>query len=156
MMQIVPFVICMILGSIQTIALTSSSISIYSDWSIQPTNPCNQNIYMIQLSFLVFACLGVLFCLFTLVWPNFFVATEWKFTIIALAFVWLGVTLTSTILTQQIFTNASTNNGQNNAYNKDMKKLPQFTLCYSFVGILLLICIISIVLPENNSNSDSD
>ncbi len=151
-MNLLPFAVCLIFGSVQTIAVTSSAITVYNDWEHDPSGNayntdislpdpsgnriiCSKSTYYLQLAFLILACLGLIFGVLLLSTPDSFSSDTWKIVSIIITFIWLGVTVTSSIVTHQIF-------------NKAGKSLPAmkqdvgFVASYSVTALLLITSII--------------
>ena len=148
-MNLLPFAVCLIFGSVQTIAVTSSAITIYNDWPHDVSgnaindnpNPsgntiiCSKSTYYLQLAFLILACLGLIFGVLLLSTPDSFSSDKWKIVSIIITFIWLGVTVTSTIVTHQIF------NKVGKSY-PTMKQDVGFVASYSITALLLITSII--------------
>lgn len=143
-MNLTPFATCLILGSAQTIAMTSSTLSIYNNNKITDLSGtiCPENIYNTQLTFLILACVGIIFGALLLLFPNLFSSNEWKIVTIILTFVWLAVTVTSSILTHQVFNRAAIGVGSPVVPNPKMKHDTGFSISYVVSALLIIISII--------------
>ena len=98
---------CLVLGSIQTIGLASSCINMYNIAKVAGnvdvsgsyiTTPKNST----MITFLVLSIIGVLFGLMVLSNPNQYATDAWKIIITVLTYIWLAVTLITTILAMTI------------------------------------------------------
>ena len=98
---------CLVLGSIQTIGLASTCINMYNVAKVAGevdvsgsyiTTPKNST----MIAFLVLSIIGVLFGLMVLSNPSQYDSESWKTVIAAVTYIWLGVTLTTTILAMTI------------------------------------------------------
>jgi hypothetical protein len=147
-MNLVPFAVPLIFGSVQTIAVTSSAITVYNNWDHDPSGNaynsdapfdpsgnniiCSKSTYYVQLVFLILACLGLIFGVLLLTMPESFSTYEWKIGSILITFIWLAVTVISTILTHQMFNKGS-------KWFTTMKQDVGFTVSYFITAVLVII-----------------
>lgn len=151
---------CLVLGSIQTIGLASACISTYNlGKDAEVENPAPQSIKDVHvpsgpilstpknstmITFLVLSIIGVLFGLMVLSNPSHYESESWKIVISAVTYIWLAVTLTTTILAMTIYEEILPSALASDS--KGINKLPLhfrsgIITSYVFVSILLLIAI---------------
>ena len=86
----------LILGSIQTIGVTSAVISYYNSNEVEKDAKFTLNVIA-----LVLACVGVIIGLYAFMYPDMFKNMYY----IAIVFVWLGVTFAAEFLGRTVITN---------------------------------------------------
>jgi len=132
---------CLILGSIQTIGLAAPCINDYNLFrDLNGADPVGLSTpkNSLMITFLVLSVIGVLFGLMVVANPEYYQLDAWKTAISVLTFVWLGVTLTTTILAMNIFNKenkVSIDNLRSNTHKG------AFITAYSLVSLLFILAL---------------
>lgn len=164
-MQLIPLALCLIAGSVQTISLSSSVISLYNtaldgkggDTIVDISGGITQNQYYMKIAYLILGCIGLIFGAIILSIPDQFYDVSNKVTVSIITLIWLLVTFITCYTTNNEFTNLITFQNNVNKLTSSYKDTNGnilsisnnqlgFNISYIITFVLTIIAIIYIIM----------